>query len=109
VETYTVYADPPEIGDAAKQQQVASQLAAPLGITLPITDEPVQVHATEPVAPVIPHLVYYAGGRLTLKQAHSGTLLIGGDCGPTGIDCIWIGPVRSGGGRGLLGDPVTLS
>jgi glycine/D-amino acid oxidase-like deaminating enzyme len=53
-------------------------LAAPLGITLPITDEPVQVHATEPMAPVIPHLVYYAGGRLTLKQTHSGTLLIGG-------------------------------
>jgi cell division protein FtsI (penicillin-binding protein 3) len=33
VETYTVYADPPEIGDAAKRQQVASQLAAPLGMT----------------------------------------------------------------------------
>jgi sarcosine oxidase, subunit beta len=53
-------------------------LAAQLGITLPITDEPVQVHVTEPMAPVIPHLVYYAGGRLTLKQARSGTLLIGG-------------------------------
>ncbi len=53
-------------------------LAAQLGITLPITDEPVQVHATEPMAPVIPHLVYYAGGRLTLKQARAGTLLIGG-------------------------------
>jgi sarcosine oxidase, subunit beta len=53
-------------------------LAAQLGITLPITDEPVQVHATEPVASVIPHLVYYAGARLTLKQARSGTLLIGG-------------------------------
>jgi sarcosine oxidase, subunit beta len=52
--------------------------AAQLGIALPITDEPVQVHATEPMAPVIPHLVYYAGGRLTLKQARSGTLLIGG-------------------------------
>lgn len=53
-------------------------LAAQLGLTLPITDEPVQVHATEPIAPVIPHLVYYAGARLTLKQARSGTLLIGG-------------------------------
>lgn len=53
-------------------------LAAPLGFDLPITDEPVQVHATESVAPVIPHLVYYAGGRLTLKQARTGTLLIGG-------------------------------
>jgi sarcosine oxidase, subunit beta len=53
-------------------------LAAQLGMTLPISDEPVQVHATEPMAPVIPHLVYYAGGPLTLKQARSGTLLIGG-------------------------------
>lgn len=49
-----------------------------VGLELPITDEPVQVHATESVAPVIPHLVYYAGGRLTLKQARTGTLLIGG-------------------------------
>jgi sarcosine oxidase, subunit beta len=54
------------------------ELAARLGSTLPIADEPVQVHATEPMAPVIPHLVYYAGGRLTLKQARAGTLLIGG-------------------------------
>jgi glycine/D-amino acid oxidase-like deaminating enzyme len=53
-------------------------MAATLGLDLPITDEPVQVHATESVAPVIPHLVYYAGGRLTLKQARAGTLLIGG-------------------------------
>lgn len=53
-------------------------LGAPLGFTLPITDEPVQVHATESMAPVVPHLVYYAGGRLTLKQARAGTLLIGG-------------------------------
>jgi sarcosine oxidase, subunit beta len=53
-------------------------LAGQLGIALPITDEPVQVHATEAVDPVIPHLVYYAGDRLTLKQARSGTLLIGG-------------------------------
>jgi sarcosine oxidase subunit beta len=74
-------------------------LAAPLGITLPITDEPVQVHATEPVAPVIPHLVYYAGGRLTLKQAHSGTLLIGGgwpaSVGPaTGYPVVSIASMR---------------
>jgi sarcosine oxidase subunit beta len=56
----------------------AGDLAAQLGMTLPITDEPVQVHATEPMAPVIPHLVYYAGNLLTLKQARAGTLLIGG-------------------------------
>ncbi len=60
-------------------------LAAQLGLALPITDEPVQVHATEPMAPVIPHLVYYAGGRLTLKQAKAGTLLIGGGW-PASVD-----------------------
>jgi cell division protein FtsI (penicillin-binding protein 3) len=33
VATYTVYADPPEIGGAAEEQQVANALAAPLGMT----------------------------------------------------------------------------
>jgi sarcosine oxidase, subunit beta len=69
-------------------------LAAQLGITLPITDEPVQVHATEPMAPAIPHLVYYAGGRLTLKQAHSGTLLIGGGW-PASVDAATGYPIVS--------------
>jgi glycine/D-amino acid oxidase-like deaminating enzyme len=61
------------------------RLAAELGVELPISDEPVQVHATEAVAPVIPHLVYYAGGRLTLKQAKAGTLLVGGGW-PASVD-----------------------
>jgi sarcosine oxidase subunit beta len=61
------------------------RLGALLGLDLPITDEPVQVHATESVAPVIPHLVYYAGGRLTLKQARTGTVLIGGGW-PASVD-----------------------
>lgn len=61
------------------------RLAAGLGVELPISDEPVQVHATEAVAPVIPHLVYYAGGRLTLKQAKAGTLLVGGGW-PASVD-----------------------
>lgn len=51
---------------------------ANFGVRLPITSEPIQVAATEPVAPLIGHLVYYAGGRLTLKQARAGTILIGG-------------------------------
>lgn len=63
------------------------KLAAGFGLHLPITDEPVQVHATESVAPVIPHLVYYAGGRLTLKQARTGTLLIGGGW-PAAVDAV---------------------
>lgn len=48
------------------------------GDALPIFDDPAQVGATEPVAPMVHHLVYYAGGKLTFKQAKAGTLLIGG-------------------------------
>ncbi len=49
-----------------------------LGVDLPVTSEAVQVNVTERVAPLLEHLVYYAGGRLTFKQSASGTLLIGG-------------------------------
>lgn len=49
-----------------------------LSLDIPVTSEPVQVTATEPVRPLVKHLVYYAGDKLTLKQAHSGALLIGG-------------------------------
>ena len=48
------------------------------GLSLPISTEPVQVAATEPVEPFVQHLLYYAGERLTLKQAKAGTVLIGG-------------------------------
>lgn len=49
-----------------------------LGIELPITSGAVQVSVTERVEPLVEHLVYYAGGKLTFKQARAGTLLIGG-------------------------------
>ncbi len=52
--------------------------ATNLGLHLPITSEPVQVAATEPVEPLVEHLVYYAGAPLTLKQARAGSLLVGG-------------------------------
>ena len=39
---------------------------------------PLMVSATEPAPPLVDHLVYFAGGRLTLKQARRGTILIGG-------------------------------
>ena len=53
-------------------------LVAPFGTALPITAAPVQVSVTEPVAPLVQHLIYFAGGRLTMKQTSSGSLLIGG-------------------------------
>ena len=48
------------------------------GGDLAISDDPAQVGATEPLAPMVHHLVYFAGGKLTFKQAKAGTLLIGG-------------------------------
>ncbi len=53
-------------------------IAAMLGVTLPVEGHPIQVSVTEPVAPLIPHLVYYTGEKLTLKQNRVGSLLIGG-------------------------------
>ena len=49
-----------------------------LGVDLPIFGEPIQVSVTEPAAPLVHHLVYYAAGRLTLKQTKRGALIIGG-------------------------------
>ena len=49
-----------------------------VGVELPLQGFPIQVNVTEPVAPLVHHLVYSAGRRLTLKQARSGGLLIGG-------------------------------
>jgi glycine/D-amino acid oxidase-like deaminating enzyme len=56
----------------------AGRIAGLLGLNLPIEGHPIQVNVTEPVEPFIPHLVYFAGEKLTLKQAKNGSLLIGG-------------------------------
>ena len=49
-----------------------------LGIEVAVQGFPIQVNVTAPVAPIIKHLVYAAGHRLSLKQTANGTLLIGG-------------------------------
>lgn len=56
----------------------AGQIAAMLGIELPIEGFPIQVSVTEPAEPLVNHLVYFAGDKLTLKQAKNGSFLIGG-------------------------------
>jgi glycine/D-amino acid oxidase-like deaminating enzyme len=56
----------------------AGRVAAMLGVTLDIGGFPLQVTVTEPVAPLIPHLVYSAAGKLSLKQVANGGLVIGG-------------------------------
>jgi sarcosine oxidase, subunit beta len=56
----------------------AGIVSAMVGLKLPIEGFPIQVNVTEPVAPLVPHLVYFAGGKLTLKQTRRGAFLIGG-------------------------------
>ena len=56
----------------------AARIAAMLGVTLAIEGEPIQASVTERVAPLVPHLLYYTGSMLTLKQTAQGTLIIGG-------------------------------
>jgi glycine/D-amino acid oxidase-like deaminating enzyme len=64
-----------------------AHLAATLGATLPLGDEAVQLSVTEPLERFVHHLVYYAGGALTFKQAKAGSLLIGGGW-PAAVDPI---------------------
>lgn len=53
-------------------------LAAQLGTPLAIDAVAIQVSVTEPAVPLVPHLVYCAGEKLTLKQSRTGSILIGG-------------------------------
>jgi glycine/D-amino acid oxidase-like deaminating enzyme len=56
----------------------AGKIAAMLGLRCDIDGFPLQVTVTEPVAPLIPHLIYSAAGKLSLKQAPNGGCIIGG-------------------------------
>ncbi len=56
----------------------AGRIGAMLGLDLPIEGHPIQVSVTEPLAPLVTHLLYSAGEKLTLKQLRNGTVLIGG-------------------------------
>jgi glycine/D-amino acid oxidase-like deaminating enzyme len=61
------------------------RILALVGTRVPVEGLPMQVSATEPVPPLISHLVQFAGGLLTIKQASAGTVLIGGGW-PGGLD-----------------------
>ena len=56
----------------------AGEIAALVGAELPVESYPLQTHVTEPVAPLLNHLVSFAGDPLTVKQAAAGSILIGG-------------------------------
>lgn len=55
-----------------------NDLTKHFGIEFPISNDPVQVSVSEMIAPMVKHLVYFTGEKLTFKQAKSGSLLIGG-------------------------------
>lgn len=74
----------------------AGEISGLIGIPLPVESHPIQVAVTEVVPPLVKHLVYFAGGRLTLKQARYGSLLIGGG---------WPARVDSAGTRLLIDLP----
>lgn len=68
----------------------AGRISEMLGVTLSdIQGIPIQVSVTERIAPMVPHLLYCASDKLTLKQNGAGSLLIGGGWearfGPNGI------------------------
>lgn len=56
----------------------AAEIAGMLGMRIDLGGFPLQVTVTEPVAPLIPHLIYSAAGKLSLKQAANGGCIIGG-------------------------------
>jgi glycine/D-amino acid oxidase-like deaminating enzyme len=56
----------------------AGRIGAMVGLDLPVTGTVQQVIVTEPIAPVMRHLVAVAGRHLSLKQALNGCLLVGG-------------------------------
>jgi glycine/D-amino acid oxidase-like deaminating enzyme len=49
-----------------------------VGLDLPIEAFPIQTSVTGPVAPLVGHLLYAAGEKLSLKQNRLGQVLIGG-------------------------------
>ncbi|MCZ8132824.1 MAG: FAD-binding oxidoreductase [Steroidobacteraceae bacterium] len=56
----------------------AGEVAGWLGVRLEMRAASIQVSVTEAIEPLVPHLVYSAGRKLTLKQNGLGQLLIGG-------------------------------
>lgn len=76
----------------------AARVAAFLGLRVALEGFPLQVTVTEPIAPLVPHLVYSAARKLSLKQAANGGLIIGGG---------WPARVRPGGA--LVTDPRSLT
>jgi glycine/D-amino acid oxidase-like deaminating enzyme len=56
----------------------AAEIAAMVGLRIPVRGAPLQMIVTEPTAPTLTRLVAHASRHLTLKQMSSGAFMIGG-------------------------------
>lgn len=56
----------------------SSSIGAMLGVKIPVNGAPLQMIVTEPAPPLVNHLIAHADRHLSLKQASSGGLIIGG-------------------------------
>ena len=56
----------------------ADDIAAMLGVTLPVMADVNMLSVTEPAAPLLDRIVVHAGGVLSLKQYANGSVLVGG-------------------------------
>lgn len=63
-----------------------ANIASMIGVTLPVKTAPQQMIVTEPVDPVIKHLMALAKRHLTMKQVANGNIIIGGGW-PAGYEC----------------------
>ena len=68
----------------------AGRIGRMLGLDLEIEGFPIQVNITEAIEPLVKHLIYSAGDRLTLKQTRHGGVVIGGG---------WAARINAGTGR----------
>ncbi len=66
----------PRIVNAAGSD--VGRIAALVGVRVDVAAYPIQLSVTEPMDPLVSHLVYAAEDLLTLKQSREGTILIGG-------------------------------
>jgi len=56
----------------------SSQVGGLLGVTIPVKGAPLQMIVTESAPPLVSHLIAHADRHLSLKQAATGGLIIGG-------------------------------
>lgn len=66
----------PRIVNAAGSD--VGRIAALVGARIDVAAYPIQLSVTEPMAPLVSHLVYSAENLLTLKQNRAGSILVGG-------------------------------